>query len=382
MADKMISVRFAIRNSSLAEKFEQIVNTINGLQMVTTRNDLKNQILIYELGQDTQKDFQTIQSHLEAQKFEDIFLTSKNTEPELLMEAMRVGVKEFFKQPIDDKEVREAFERFKNRRPLKSHKEPEKNGKILCVSGTKGGVGVTTIAVNLGIILAQSEKPNKVVLFDMNHLFGDIALLLEISPKFSWGDITGNVNRIDTTFLMNVLSKHSSGLHVLSSPSHLNGHRPLTPEIITYLLNLMKNMFDYVIIDAGQSTSNEHLKAFEMSDEVLLVSTLTIPCLSNTSKLLQSLIKLGYIKKDQIKFVINRNVKKSEISIRDAEESINHKAFWIIPNDYKSAITAVNKGLPLTLSVPKSPVSKSLRGIAEKLLPGSEDITKKRWLFF
>ena len=103
---------------------------------------------------------------------------------------------------------------------------------------------------------------------------------------------------------MNVLSKYSSGIYVLPSPGYLNGHKPLTPEITTYLLNHMKTMFDYVIIDAGQSMSIEHLKAFEMSDDVILVSTLTIPCLSNTSRLMQSLTSLGYIKRDQVKIII------------------------------------------------------------------------------
>ena len=168
-------------------------------------------------------------------------------------------------------------------------------------------------------------------------------------------------------------------MYVLPSPDHLNGHKPLTQEITARLLNLMKTMFDYVIIDAGQSTSIEHLKAFEMSDDVLLVSILTIPCLSNTSKLMQSLIKLGSIKKDHIKIVINRHVKKSEISIKDAEESIHHKAFWIIPNDYRSAMTAVNKGQPLAQIAPKSSVSKSLMGMTETFLPNDEDKTKRRW---
>ncbi len=100
--------------------------------------------------------------------------------------------------------------------------------------GSKGGVGTTTVSVNLAVALSNSKR-HSVALLDMNTVFGEIPLFLEIQPKFHWGEITKNIDRLDDTFLMNVLSKHSSGVHILPSPAYLNGHQSPTPEIMERL---------------------------------------------------------------------------------------------------------------------------------------------------
>ena len=98
-------------------------------------------------------------------------------------------------------------------------------------------------------------------------LFGDIPIFLALKPNYHWGEITKDIARLDATFLMNILSKHSSGVHVLPSPSHLNGNQPVTPETIEHLLSLMQGMFDFVVIDGGQSLNKTSLRILEMSDE-------------------------------------------------------------------------------------------------------------------
>ena len=107
----------------------------------------------------------------------------------------------------------------------------------------------------------------------MNTLFGEIPLFLEISPKFHWGEITKNIERLDDTFLSNILDKHRSGVKVLPSPAYLNGHVKPSPDTMSRILVLMKRMFDYVIVDGGQSTEDTALKVLEMSDTLLLVTT-------------------------------------------------------------------------------------------------------------
>jgi pilus assembly protein CpaE len=215
----------------------------------------------------------------------------------------------------------------------------------------------------------------------MNTLFGEIPLFLEIAPKFHWGEITKNIERLDDTFLGNVLTRHRSGVQVLPSPAYLNGHVRPTPDIMSKLLGLMRRMFDYVIIDAGQSTNDTALKVLGISDSLLLITILSLPCLANTNKMIKSLTDLGYVLPEKIKVVLNRYVKKSDISIEDAEAGIGKELFCTIPNDFNATMAAINNGKPLLEIAPKAEISKTFMGLANSLALPIEESGKKKGMF-
>jgi pilus assembly protein CpaE len=378
---KKIKVQLAIHTKPLAENFRKIVADTAGMQIEDSGNNLLG-LLILELGQDSRQDFKRIDTLLAENKVGEIFLTGENPDPNILMQAMRLGVKEFFPLPLNQGDVRTALDRFMERHQ-KAPVEPRvKNGRIISICGGKGGVGATTVAVNLAVAYSNRKQPLSVALLDMNTIFGEIPLFLEISPKFHWGEITKNIERLDNTFLMNVLTRHSSGVHVLPSPAYLNGHHQPTPSIMQRLLGLMRQLFDVVIIDGGQTLNDAALKAMQMSDEVLLVSTLSLPCLSNTSKLLRSFTDLGYIQKERIKVILNRFLKKNEITLEDAEAGIGQKVFFSIPNDYKTTMAAINSGKPLSDLAPQSSIAGSIIDLSDKLIPVAPGETKKRWSLF
>ena len=259
---------------------------------------------------------------------------------------------------------------------------PASKGKILDVIGSKGGVGSTTIAVNLAAELAGRHPQWSVALVDMNMLFGDIPLFLEIQPKYHWGEITKNIDRLDATFLMNILVQHNSGVHVLPSPGYLNGYPAPTPETIEHLLGHMQKLFDVVIIDGGQSLNNTSLRTLEISDTVLLVSLLSLPCMSNSNKILKSFDSLKLIARENVRLVVNRYLKNSEISLKDAQESIQHDIFWTIPNDYRTTMSAINQGKTINQIASKSEIMKSLQGLSNALFPQQGQPGKKRWKLF
>jgi pilus assembly protein CpaE len=266
--------------------------------------------------------------------------------------------------------VRSALERFKKRwkPPVEEEEEPGKIGKIIYIIGSKGGTGTTTVAVNLAVSLSEHKSTPSVALIDMNLLFGEIPLFLGIRPTHHWGEITKNITRLDDTFLRNVLSKDKSGIYILPSPSHLDHKNVATPEIMERLLKVMRRGFDFIIIDGGQSLDSIALKILEMSDTVFVVSILSVPCLSNTSKLLKSFDNLGHPRRSQTKVIINRFLKNSDISIEDAEKAIGHKIFWNILNDYRSTISAINQGEPLSKLAPRSHISKNFNALADTLV--------------
>jgi pilus assembly protein CpaE len=251
-------------------------------------------------------------------------------------------------------------------------RENFKDGTIINVISSKGGVGTTTIAVNLAVSLAAEKNNPSVALIDMNLLFGDIPLFLEIEPKYNWSEITKNISRLDDIFLKNILSVDASGVCVLPSPSYVSDLNEESPEIMEHLLMLMQRVFDFIIIDGGQPLDDISLKILELSDIALLVSILTPPCILNTKKLLKTFRGLGFPLDENIKIVVNRYLKKSNISLTDAESSFEKEIFWTIPNDYQTTVNAINEGKALAQFAPGEAITQNFRKFATKLAAESE----------
>ena len=372
MRENTLSVKIIIPHRGVREAIQDIVQSANGYQVQDAGHKGKTDLLILELGENPEKEFRTIEELLNASSVGGVFLTSPSSDQSLLLHAMRTGAKEFFPQPIVEKEVKEALERFRVQKNRPSSPAAAPSGRVINVIGSKGGVGATTIAVNLAVSLAQEKSQRTVALVDMNTLFGDIPIFLGFKPTYHLGEVTDNIARLDTTFLLNILSRHSSGISILPSPGYLNGHRPATPEIIEHLLDQMQSMFHYIVIDGGQSLSETALRILDLSDMNLLISVLTLPCLSNVNRLLNSLNKLQPQTLQRTKVVANRYLKKAQVSLEDAEHSVKRDIFWTIPNDYKTTMAAINQGKSLSQLAPRAPVTKSIKELASALMAGPE----------
>ena len=379
MQNDNMMIKIEAKNADVARKLERVVRSMEGIQVHPAGATDETSLLIFELGEDTEQDFQYVESLVSTNAVGEVFLTCHQPRAELLMQAIRTGAKEFLSQPLVDEDVREALLRCKKRRNGASHKEPVKVGEIINVIGSKGGVGTTTIAVNLAVSMAQREDVSSVALVDLNLLFGEIPLFLEMKPKYHWGEIARQVYRLDSDFLMNILSKHSSGVHVLPSPAYYHYDQEEIPKIIERVLQLARSMFDVVIVDGGHSLGRITSKTLEMSDRVLLISIMSLPCLSNTNKLLESFRTLGYPRKEKIKIVVNRYEKNSEISLKDAEESVHSDIFWTLPNSYKTTMAAINQGKPLSDVAPNSSITKSVKRLADTLRGDEEGAEKRPW---
>ncbi len=374
MADNPILVRFEIKQPKVKEELEGIISSTEGFQLDNSSSTVSCDLLILEIGEDLKKEFQLAHNIQDSGMAREIFLTSTRLDPELLIQALRAGAREFFPQPIKKEEVKTALLKLKERRGKeKFDGEKKKSGKIIDVIGSKGGVGNTTLAVNLAASLIETPGSPLVALIDMNLLFGEIPIFLNIESVFNWGEIARNIARLDATYLMSILSKHSSGIYVLPSPTGLDGVNVANPEIIEKLLGLMRNVFDYIVIDGGQALDDISMKILEMSDMVLLVAILSLPCLTNVKRLLWIFQKLGYPLQEDIKIVINRHHRKlTVITPNEAEESINQKIFWFVPNDYPTTMSAINQGKTLAAVAPGAEVSKNIKELASQFIEKEE----------
>jgi len=374
MNENVILIRLEINQPKVKEDLEEVISSMEEFELQQSGAPSPCDVLILEIGEDPKKEFQLIHKIQDSGVVREIFLTSSHLEPNLLLQALRAGAKEFFSQPIKKDEIKEALLKFRERREkTKFDGDKKKKGKIIDIIGSKGGVGNTTIAVNLATSLIESGRSPLVALIDMNLLFGEIPIFLNIESGFNWGEVARNITRLDSTYLMSILFKHSSGVYVLPSPTGLDGVNVATPEIIALLLGVMRNVFDYIVIDGGQAIDDISLKILEMSETVLLVGILSLPCLTNLKRLLWIFQKLGYPQQDIIKIIINRHQeKKSVISLTEAEESINQKIYWFVPNDYPTTMSAINQGKTLSSVAPGAEVSKNLRELAAHLIEKSQ----------
>jgi pilus assembly protein CpaE len=375
---KMITIQLEVRNQKVRKDLEKVISQMNGFHLLNSKTLGSCDLLILEIGDDLKWDFQLLRSVQSSEFVGSVFLTSDRLEPNVLIEALRAGAKEFFPQPIQEEEVRNALIKYKERK-IKNEPggEQPKKGKIIHTIGSKGGIGVTTIAVNLATNLAALNKSVSVALIDMNLTFGEIPIFLNIKSAFDWRELIQNISRVDATLLQNILSKHSSGVFVLPSPTGSNGLNQPTRKIIEKILEVMQETFHFTVIDGGQSIDERSLKFLEMADEVLLATSLSLPCLTNTKSLLQTFQKLGFPRKENIKIIINRYQKNSLISPKETEASIGHKIFWRIPNDFHTTMSAINQGKTISQIGHSTEISKNLRELAGSFLEKGLDEKEK-----
>jgi pilus assembly protein CpaE len=362
----MIAVGLDIKNERLRGEFEAILAVQQGFRLMKHDPHRAPDLCILEMDADRGKTFAQIQAILTASPSAEIFLTAAQTDSAVLLEALRAGVKEFIPQPIQQAELEEALTRFKERHKDRKPATMKRRGKLITVIASKGGVGTTTIAVNLAATLRQVDEDSSVVLVDLNPQFGDAALFLDMEPAHTMGDIAKNIARLDETFLRSILSKHPSGIYLLPSVNAVEEIGLLTPEAVEKTLELLQTMFDYVVIDCGASLADTTLATLNISPTVFLVCTLTLPVLRNTKRLLDVLAHLSY-PTENISVIVNRYEKNTEVSLKDMEEVLGRQASWLIPNDYLTTMNAINKGQPLPVIASRADVTKNFKKLAQTL---------------
>jgi pilus assembly protein CpaE len=362
-----LKVRLQIRDENVRQEMTRIISSVEGFSIYGPADADSADLLILQLGDRPEEDIKHAQQAVSSGIAKEVFLTSKLMKSEILIEAMRAGVKEFFPQPINGDEVKRALLNFSERSTSQKFQKtegPKRKGKIINVVGSKGGVGTTTVAVNLATNLAEADRDKMVALIDMNLLFGEIPLFLSIESVFDWMEVAKNITRIDSTYLLSVMSRHASGVHVLPSPAKVLDEYRVTPQVIEALLVQMKSMFDYIVIDCGQVLDDISRTMMRLSDSLIIVTLLSLPCLINVKRLMDHLQKYGYPQDEDIQIMVNRYHKRSTISLADAEKSLKKPVFWHVPNDFQSSMSAINQGRPLSDMYPASEISASFKELA------------------
>jgi len=319
-----------------------------------------------------------------------IIMMSVQGEQDYLRRSMLAGAREFLVKPFSADELINAIrhvhelEKVKRARyaaaapaaaaanPLAASPAARDNGKIITFFSPKGGVGRTTIATNLAVALHQStQKP--VVLVDGSLPFGDIAVILNMSPKAKTiADLVGSFDNTDSDVLESVLVSHSTGIKVLLAPPTPESAELITGANVKHVLELLRERYAYIVVDTWPSFQEQVITMLDVADVILTLMTLEITSLKNVRVFMEIAEKLGY-GDEKLQLVANRNDSSGGIKASDVEASLGRKIPHTIVSDGRTLVLAVNRGVPFVISHRESQVAKDIFTLAQRLTAGAPE---------
>jgi pilus assembly protein CpaE len=268
--------------------------------------------------------------------------THSDLDPQLLLEAMRSGVQEFLSKPVSPDAFRDTLDRFEA-----EVTSPEKRttDRLIVVMGAKGGVGATTVAVNLAVQLAHKVK-RRTVLVDFGRPLGQTHLMLNLTPRFNVRDAVENLNRLDSHFFTGLLTEHRSGLELLGGVTQPEEWERIPLASTARVINVAQSNFESVVVDYGTQFSTEWAPVLRTARAVVIVAETNVPALWALERHLLALLGMG-IEASRLQIVVNRWRRADQDALKTVEKNIKHPIFSVIPNDYKQVSDAINMGTPL-----------------------------------
>lgn len=330
-------------------------------------------IVIVSLDSDQNKALLLIQTLHEQAPDLPILVVSARGDGQAILQALRCGAREFLTAPVVLEELLTAIRRIV---PRNGQETFHANGAtpvnrvgetmVISVLGSRGGVGGTSLAVNIGACLAHEEHAS-VALVDLDMALGDADVALDLTGDYTLADVALNIDRLDMQFIRRSLCKHESGLHVLPHPIQLEDANVVQPEHLHRLIGLLRASYSHLILDLGKSFSACDITALRLSDVILLVGQVELSSLRNLVRI-QAAFNNDPELAEKMQIVLNRVGSEQDITMKKAEELLGKPIFWQIPNDPKTLLEARNQGVPLISYAPKSKVHQSIHGLTMALI--------------
>jgi pilus assembly protein CpaE len=299
-----------------------------------------------------------------------VVLVRRRVDTALLADALRSGVREV----VADRDLagaadalRRVLSLARQMRERAGAPDPtdEKIGTLVTVFSAKGGCGKTTLATNLGAALADKGR-REVCVVDLDLAFGDVAIALQLFPAHTLADTVSLGDTPDTQAVSGLLTPHSPGLTTLVAPVEPGTAESIPATTVTAVLQVLKRMFDFVVVDTPPAFTDHVLAAFDQSDMVALIATLDIPALKNLKLTLETLDLLNY-PRERWRVVLNRADSKVGLSFAEVENTLQASITAQLPSS-RDVPASINRGVPIVLDEPKHPVSVAIRRFAEQVV--------------
>jgi len=316
-----------------------------------------------------------ILANFDGLSFIKVILLVDKISTETLKKVIKLNIHDVIEFPFTYDELRDSIKRTENiflkssiEKPsiqITEDKKRKKTHKKIAIFSTKGGSGKSFIAVNLAVDLAKLDK-KRVILFDLDYQFGDIALMLNLYPKHTTYDIMSVINQLDSEMLNSFLTIHESGVKVLPAPIDPSQEEAISTAATMKILDILSDISDYVIIDTPSGFSDNVLLLLEKIDYLCIVASKDVPNIKNLKISLQILKQLKF-PDEKIFLILNRADAKVGITMDEIEKTIKQRVNITIPSDRLVPIS-VNKGIPVVIRTPRSKVSKSIHKLTRLIL--------------
>lgn len=329
-------------------------------------------VAIVDLDPDPERALDVVENLCSAANSLTVMVYSAHGNADLLLRCMRAGARELLAEPVVSSVAAEALVRASVRREeVRRHKTTM--GKLLIFVGAKGGSGVTTVACNFAVALANHAK---VALVDLDLQLGDAALMLGLNSEFTVLDAIENLHRLDSDFLSGLMTKHTSGLAVLGAPDVIPSLQP-SSNGMERLIRLAREDFTYVVVDAGSHSVEMYEALFSAASAVYLIAQVSVADLRNANRFIARYFSGAEAEKLEI--VLNRYAPRNfEIDDGAITRALTRSPKWKIPNDFTAARSAQNSGIPLAFG--KNQLARKFAEMAAAA-SGDSALPEKRKIF-
>jgi pilus assembly protein CpaE len=284
--------------------------------------------------------------------------TAPVAEADLILRAVRAGVQEFLVYPPDAKELSAAIDRLLRRRG-----DDGPRGRLIAVYGAKGGIGATTIAINLAFSIARLVSTGRVALVDLVASGGDVCTLLGLKPAHDLSLLASKGDALDAELVRATVTPADGGVWVLPSPMDPEAGESVTGDVVQALLEQMRTSYAHTVIDVEHWLGERSVAALDAADEIVMVTQLDVSSLRRTQRVLTVFRRLGY-GDDKVRIVVNRAHDADLLSLTDAREVLFAPIEFTIPNDFRGCADAATRGRPMVLSAPSSGVAAAVTQLA------------------
>jgi pilus assembly protein CpaE len=361
-------------------EFEVAGAARSGREAIELSKELKPDVVLMDINMPDMDGITATEMIRRNNSFSQIVILSVQGDPNYMRRAMLAGARDFLTKPPVVDELTAAI-----RRAGKMARDEKQKGtsitqgggpgastlasaavsygKVILVYSPKGGTGSTTVAINLGMTLQSEETP--VALVDGNLEFGDLAVFLNLQGKLTIVDLASRADELDPEIVGEVMiNHHASGVKILSCPPRPEYAESVSGEQFGKVLDYLRRMYSYIIIDAASSLTDVTLAALDTADVILLITTQDIPSIKN-ARLFLDLVDVLKVSRRRVVFIMNKFDKRIGITADKISESFKQEILAVLPSDERIVIPSVNRGVPFMLGDRSKPIARGFLSLAE-----------------